>query len=200
MPLNRELFAQRGGMAPFGSLDNGYLIDQAARVQAETYPLDQSFGELSSVIPKVGHEAGPAAPSHPVITDAGAVAKSGTQEGGRRRSRSRKQKKQQRKQRQSRRHSRRQRSQKQRGGMFPINGDTMLLGRNVDTGVSSQFSNEAQVNNLYNEYSGPQGHPVHSAPVGGHASGHPGGHAAHPVNNAPAAGGHSGPHGHHARV
>jgi hypothetical protein len=121
MPLNRELFMtnQRGGMAPFGSLDNGYLIDQAARVQAETYPLDQALSELPSVIARA-------------------------QQGGRRRSR-----RQSRKQRQSRR--------QQRGGMYPIDADTMLLPRGVNAGFSSQFSNEAQVNNLYNEYSGPQG-------------------------------------------
>ena len=115
MPLNRELFAQRGGMAPFGSLDNGYLIDQSARVQAETYPLDQALNELPTVIPKM--------------------------QGGRRRT----QRKQKRRQRQ------------QRGGMYPIDADTMLLPRGVNAGFSSQFSNEAQVNNLYNEYSGPQG-------------------------------------------
>ena len=116
MPLNRELFAQRGGMAPFGSLDNGYLIDQSARVQAETYPLDQALNELPTVIPKM--------------------------QGGRRR---------------TQRKQRSQRKQKQRGGMYPIDADTMLLPRGTNAGFSSQFSNEAQVNNLYNEYSGPQG-------------------------------------------
>lgn len=121
MPLNRELFAQRGGMAPFGSLDNGYLIDQSARVQAETYPLDQALNELPTVIPKM--------------------------HGGRRRT--------QRQQRQ--RGQRRQRQRQQRGGMYPIDADTMLLPRGVNAGFSSQFSNESQVNNLYNEYSGPQG-------------------------------------------
>jgi len=123
MPLNRELFMtnQRGGMAPFGSLDNGYLIDQAARVQAETYSLDQAVNELPSVIAKA-------------------------QQGGKRQRKSRKQS---RKQRQSRK--------QQKGGMYPIDADTMLLPRGVNAGFSSQFSNEAQVNNLYNEYSGPQG-------------------------------------------
>ena len=130
MPLNRELFVttQRGGMAPFASLDNGYLMDQAARVQAETYPLDQSLSELPSVI-----------------------ASAKAQHGGRR---SRRSQRRSRKQRQSRR----QRSQKQqKGGMYPIDADTMLLPRGVNAGFNSQFSNEAQVNNLYNEYSGPQG-------------------------------------------
>jgi len=107
-------------MAPFGSLDNGYLIDQAARVQAETYPLDQALSELPSVISKAQH-------------------------GGRRSRRNRG----------SRKQSRKQRSQK--GGMYPIDADTMLLPRGVNAGFNSQFANEAQVNNLYNEYSGPQG-------------------------------------------
>jgi hypothetical protein len=132
MPLNRELFAQRGGMAPFGSLDNGYLIDQAARVQAETYPLDQAINELPSVIVKA-------------------------QQGGKRQRKSRKQK-QSRSQRQSRKQrQQRQQRRNQRGGMYPIDADTMLLPRSVNIGASPQFSNEAQVNNLYNEYSGPQG-------------------------------------------
>lgn len=127
MPLNREMFltSQRGGMAPFGSLDNGYLIDQAARVQAETYPLDQAVNELPSVIAKAQH-------------------------GGRRKRQSRKQSRKQ-----KQKQSRKQRSQK--GGMYPIDADTMLLPRGVNAGFNSQFSNEAQVNNLYNEYSGPQG-------------------------------------------
>jgi len=125
MPLNRELFAQRGGMAPFGSLDNGYLIDQAARVQAQTYPLDMAINELPAVIAKGQH-------------------------GGRRNRRT------QRKQRKQNRRNR-NKSRRQRGGMYPIDADTMLLPRDTLTGVSSQFSNEAQVNNLYNEYSGPQG-------------------------------------------
>jgi hypothetical protein len=137
MPLNREMFltTQRGGMAPFGSLDNGYLIDQAARVQAETYPLDQALSELPSVISRAQH-------------------------GGRRRSRSRSQRRSRSRSRsrRSQRQSRKQRSQRsQRGGMYPIDADTMLLPRGVNAGFNSQFANEAQVNNLYNEYSGPQG-------------------------------------------
>jgi len=131
MPLNREMFGQRGGMAPFESLNNGYLIDQAARVQAETYPLDQAINELPSVIPK--------------------------QSGGRRRSsrKGSKGRKASKKARKGRRRSQRQRSQ--RGGMYPINADTMLLPRGTDIGANPQFANEAQVNNLYSQYSGPQG-------------------------------------------
>jgi hypothetical protein len=136
MPLNRELFmtSQRGGMAPFASLDNGYLIDQAARVQAETYPLDQALSELPSVISRAQH-------------------------GGRRRSRSQRRNRSSRRQSRKQSQSRKQRSQRrsQKGGMYPIDADTMLLPRGVNAGFNSQFANEAQVNNLYNEYSGPQG-------------------------------------------
>lgn len=134
MPLNRELFmtSQRGGMAPFGSLDNGYLIDQAARVQAETYPLDQALSELPSVISRAQH-------------------------GGRRRNRSSSRRSQKQSRSQKQKQSRRQRQRSQRGGMYPIDADTMLLPRGVNAGFNSQFANEAQVNNLYNEYSGPQG-------------------------------------------
>jgi hypothetical protein len=145
MPLNREMFGQRGGMAPFASLDNGYLIDQAARVQAETSPLDQAISELPSVIPK---QSG------------------GKRRASRRSSRSRKAKKGSKKSKKSKSrksHSRR-RSQKQqksqrsqRGGMYPIDADTMLLPRGTPIGANPQFSNEAQVNNLYSQYSGPQG-------------------------------------------
>jgi hypothetical protein len=138
MPLNREMFGQRGGMAPFASLDNGYLIDQAARVQAETSPLDLAISELPSVIPK--------------------------QSGGKRRSSKASKKAKKSKSRKSRKSKGRRRSQKQRqqqrnqrGGMYPIDADTMLLPRGTPIGANPQFSNEAQVNNLYSEYSGPQG-------------------------------------------
>ena len=145
MPLNRELFAQRGGMAPFGSLDNGYLIDQAARVQAETYPLDQAVNELPSVIARAQHGG----------------QRQRQQQRQQQRQRQRQQQRQSRRQRQrqSRRQRQRQsrRQRQQRGGMYPIDADTMLLPRGTDAGFNSQFSNEAQVNNLYNEYSGPQG-------------------------------------------
>jgi hypothetical protein len=120
-------------MAPFASLDNGYLIDQAARVQAETSPLDLAISELPSVIPK--------------------------QSGGKRRA-SRKAKKGSKKARKSKKSHSRRRSQKQRsqrGGMYPIDADTMLLPRGTPIGANPQFSNEAQVNNLYSQYSGPQG-------------------------------------------
>ncbi len=49
--FNRPLFGQQGGMAPISQAD-GYLIDAASRMQAQTAPLDSAFGELSSVIPR----------------------------------------------------------------------------------------------------------------------------------------------------
>ena len=144
MPLNREMFGQRGGMAPFASLDNGYLIDQSARVQAETSPLDLAIGELPSVNPK---QSGGRRRSSRKGRKARKARKATRKTKGRK-SRRRSQKKQQ----------QRQRSQRnQRGGMYPIDADTMLLPRGTPIGANPQFSNEAQVNNLYSEYSGPQG-------------------------------------------
>ena len=144
MPLNREMFGQRGGMAPFASLDNGYLIDQSARVQAETSPLDLAISELPSVIPKQsGGKRRSSRKGRKARKAKKATRKSKGRKGGK--SRRRSQKKQQRSQR------------NQRGGMYPIDADTMLLPRDTPIGANPQFSNEAQVNNLYNEYSGPQG-------------------------------------------
>jgi hypothetical protein len=54
LPMNREAFGQRGGMAPFGAGGPDYLMDGAARVQAEVGPLDAAFAELSGVIPHQG--------------------------------------------------------------------------------------------------------------------------------------------------
>ncbi len=51
MPQMNQAFAQRGGMAPIAAGDS-YLLDAATRVQAEVGPLDKSFAELPSVIPK----------------------------------------------------------------------------------------------------------------------------------------------------
>jgi hypothetical protein len=139
MPLNREMFGQRGGMAPFASLENGYLIDQSARVQAETSPLDLAISELPSVIPKQsGGKRRSSRKGRKARKARKATKKSKGRKGGK-----------------SRRRSQKQRSQ--RGGMYPIDADTMLLPRGTPIGANPQFSNEAQVNNLYSEYSGPQG-------------------------------------------
>lgn len=93
MPMNRELFAQRGGMAPYQAGGTDYLVDQSTRVQAEVGPLDQAFGELPAVLKAAG-----------VVPN---------QLGGARRGRGRKSHK---------RHSRRHRTHRrqQRGGMAPF--------------------------------------------------------------------------------
>jgi hypothetical protein len=51
MPQMNQAFPQRGGMAPIAQGDS-YLLDAATRVQAEVGPLDKSFMELPSVIPR----------------------------------------------------------------------------------------------------------------------------------------------------
>ena len=53
MPQMNQAFPQRGGMAPIAQGDS-YLLDAPTRVQAEVGPLDKSFAELPSVIPKQG--------------------------------------------------------------------------------------------------------------------------------------------------
>ena len=53
MPQMNQAFPQRGGMAPITQGDS-YLLDAPTRVQAEVGPLDKSFAELPSVIPKQG--------------------------------------------------------------------------------------------------------------------------------------------------
>lgn len=54
LPMNRESFAQRGGMAPYQATGTDYLVDQSTRVQAEVGPLDQAFGELPAVLKAAG--------------------------------------------------------------------------------------------------------------------------------------------------
>ncbi len=51
--MNQAFPSQRGGMAPIAQGDS-YLLDAPTRVQAEVGPLDKSFAELPSVIPKQG--------------------------------------------------------------------------------------------------------------------------------------------------
>jgi len=55
LPVNREYFAQHGGMAPYVAAGGSdYLIDAATRVQAQVGSLDSAFAELPSVIPRQG--------------------------------------------------------------------------------------------------------------------------------------------------
>lgn len=131
MPLNRPLFAQAGGnLAPFvASGGADYLLDAPTRVQAEVGPLDAAFAELPSVIPR--------------------------QAGGRRKERrSRRHGRKSRKGRKGRRQSRRQ----QRGGMYAINGSSMLLdaAEYAKDGTNPQFHNEQFVNPSYGFNKGAQ--------------------------------------------
>lgn len=126
-PHNRDVFAQRGGMAPFTAGDN-YLLDAATRVQAEVAPLDKAFAELPSVMPR--------------------------QAGG---SRSRRRSMRRRHSMRRRSHRRRthRRRQQQRGGMAPF-GYEMALPKGADAAMNPQFQTEGSVNPIYGEFKGAQ--------------------------------------------
>jgi hypothetical protein len=100
MPLNREMFAQRGGMAPYQAGGTDYLLDASTRVQAEVGPLDQSFAELPVVLKAAGV----------VPNQLGGARRRGRlhpqRRGGSRKS--------------HKRHSRKRHSRRQRGGMAPF--------------------------------------------------------------------------------
>ena len=139
MPTNREAFAQRGGMAPFDTLNNGYLLDQATRVQAEVAPLDKAIAELPAVIRP---QSGGRRKSHK-----GRKAHRKSQKSHRSSRRSQK----------SRRNHRSRRNHKQRGGDLQAFGaDYMLLPKGTPIGANPQFQTEGSVNPLYSEYAGPQ--------------------------------------------
>jgi hypothetical protein len=128
LPMNREAFGQRGGMAPcVAAGGSDYLMDGAARVQAEVGPLDAAFAELPGVIPSQG--------------------------GGRRHSR--RSSKRHGRRRQSRR---RASSRRQRGGMYDITGPSMLLdsAAYAKDGTNPQFHTEGSVNPLYGFNKGAQ--------------------------------------------
>ncbi len=130
-PHNRDVFAQRGGMAPFTAGDN-YLLDTATRVQAEVGPLDKAFAELPGVIPR--------------------------QMGGRRRSMRRSRSHSMRRRHTMRRKSHRRRThrrQQQRGGMAPF-GYELSLPKGADAAMNPQFQTEGSVNPLYGEFKGAQ--------------------------------------------
>ena len=124
---NRQAF-QMGGMAPFVAGD-AYLLDAATRVQAEVGPLDNSFGELPSVIPH---------------------------RGGARRSRRHRQR-QRSSSSSSRSHKQRhqRRSRKQRGGMADF--EAPYTTGVAHQAQNAQFQTEGTVNPLYHETKGPQG-------------------------------------------
>lgn len=129
LPMNREAFQQRGGMAPFVAGD-AYLLDAASRVQAEVAPLDTKFAELPSVIPK--------------------------QMGGRRRRTSKRHTNKRRSS--KRRTNKRRSSRRQRGGALQaFDAPYTYMAPNTDAGMNPQFRTEALVNSLYNESKGAQG-------------------------------------------
>jgi hypothetical protein len=125
-------------MAPYEAGGNDLLMDKAAMVQA------QSYDQLG------------------MIQEAGRLAAS-AQHGGRRRSRrarhSRKAHRKSRKaQRRQSRKSQRRQSRRQRGGMAPLDMDSMLLPKSAYafTGVNPQFYTEASVQPALKMGAGPQ--------------------------------------------
>lgn len=135
LPMNRALFAQAGGnLAPFVAVGGAdYLLDASTRVQAEVGPLDAAFAELPSVIPR--------------------------QAGGRRHRKShRRGIKHGRKGRKTHKHGRKGRKSQQRGGMYDINGPSMLLdaAQYAKDGTNPQFRTEGEVNPSYGFFKGPQ--------------------------------------------
>jgi hypothetical protein len=117
---------QRGGMAPIAQGDS-YLLDAATRMQAEVGPLDKSFMELPSVIPK--------------------------QMGGRRKSRRAKSHRGSRKARKSYRKSRKS-HRRQRGGMMDFDAAYRYTPQSY-AGENSQILTEQTVNPMF-KIAGPQ--------------------------------------------
>jgi Mg-chelatase subunit ChlI len=161
MPLNFASFQQqRGGMAPFTSGDS-YLLDTATRVQAEVGPLDKSFAELPSVIPKqMGgrrHRRSARRSTHRKGRKSQKQSRKQSRKQKQSQKQSRKQKqKQSRKQKQKQ--QRKQKQKQQRGGMSPFDAPGMLLDRTAYSadGTNAQFRTEGTVNSLYGEFKGAQ--------------------------------------------
>jgi hypothetical protein len=139
MPQMNQAFPQRGGMAPISQGDS-YLLDAATRVQAEVGPLDKSFMELPSVIPR--------------------------QTGGRRKSRRSGRKTSGRKSRRSGRKSRRASGRKgrrscrkgrrtQRGGMMDFDAAYRYAPPGAYAGENPQIHTEQTVNHSF-KIAGPQ--------------------------------------------
>ena len=131
MPLNRESFGQRGGMAPF-DVGDALLLDKATMVQA------QSMDQMN------------------YINAAQDLARAATMRGGARRRR-----KGSRKGRKSRKtHKRRgQRGGSypwSTGSLNEFGAGYTLVPAGTATGVNAQFSDEGAVNSSYSESRGPQ--------------------------------------------
>lgn len=132
MPLNREAFQQRGGMAPYSTGD-ATLLDKATMIQA------QSWQQVADIDAAQG------------------LAK---QAGGARRRKSRRSGRKSRKG--SRKAHRRSRSAQRGGsypwatGLQNFSSPYTLVAAGTPTGVNPQFQTEGSVNPLYSESRGPQ--------------------------------------------
>jgi hypothetical protein len=132
MPLNREVFAQRGGMAPYSTGD-ATLLDKATMIQAESW---QQVADIDA--------------SQGLAKQAG---------GARRRHRSRKHRKGSRKHRRLTRSSsfkQRGGSYPWATGLQGFDKPYTLVPAGTATGVNPQFQTEGSVNPLYSESRGPQ--------------------------------------------
>lgn len=137
MPLNREAFAQRGGMAPYSTGD-ATLLDKATMIQAQSWQQVSDIGAAQGL----AKQAGGSRRKH----------RKGSRSAHRKGSRSAHR-------RSGRKGSRRQ----QRGGSYPwatglqdFDKPYTLVPAGTATGVNPQFSNEGSVNPLYSETRGPQ--------------------------------------------
>jgi hypothetical protein len=130
MPQMNQAFTQHGGMAPIAQGDS-YLLDAATRVQAEVGPLDKSFMELPSVIPR--------------------------QTGGRRKSRrsGRKSRRSSRKSHRSGRKGRRHTYRRQQGGMMDFDAAYRYAPPGAYAGENPQIHTEQTVNPMF-KIAGPQ--------------------------------------------
>lgn len=127
MPLNREAFAQRGGMAPYSTGDAN-LLDKATMIQAESWQQVSDIGAAQGLAKQAG--------------------------GSRRKHRkgSRKHRKGSRKHRRSQRGG----SYPWATGLQSFDQPYTLVPSGTATGANPQFQNEGSVNSLYSETRGPQ--------------------------------------------
>lgn len=127
MPLNREVFAQRGGMAPYGTGD-ATLLDKATMIQAQSW---QQVADIDS---------------------AQGLARSAQHGGARRKSRRGGRKSR----RSTHRRSQRGGSYPWATGLQGFDKPYTLVPAGTATGVNPQFHTEGSVNSLYSESRGPQ--------------------------------------------
>jgi hypothetical protein len=138
MPLNRESFGQRGGMAPFDSGD-ALLLDKATMIQAQS---EAQMGYINA---------------------AQGLARAATMRGGARRRHHKGSRSAHRKAHRST-HRKSHKRRGQRGGSYPwstgglneFGAGYTLVPSGTATGVNAQFSDEGAVNSSYSESRGPQ--------------------------------------------